>query len=65
VLSTRIRERGDSKKLVEVEWQGHWYAAEILRHEGERYFITYVGYDSSWDEWVSRQRIRFPNDIKK
>lgn len=46
--------------LVEVEWDGSWYKAEVLDVdvENQRYFITYDGYDSSWDEWVDETRIR-------
>jgi hypothetical protein len=36
------------------------YSAELLKQDGERYFITHVDDDSSWDEWVPRERIRFP-----
>ncbi len=46
--------------LVEVEWQGTWYDARVLEVEDNRYYITYLGYDSSWDEWVDSSRIRPP-----
>jgi hypothetical protein len=47
---------------IEVEWQGQWYEAAVLegpRADGSCY-ITYVGYDSSWDEWVTVARMRAP-----
>ncbi len=47
--------------LVEVEWQGTWYDARVLEVDGNRYYITYIGYDSSWDEWVGASRIRAPS----
>lgn len=47
--------------LVEVEWQGIWYDARVLEVDGNRYYITYIGYDSSWDEWVDSKRIRPPS----
>jgi Zn-dependent protease with chaperone function len=43
---------------VSVEWQGGWYPAEILQQEAGRYLVHYLGYDSSWDEWVEPSRIR-------
>ncbi len=59
VLATRIKAPPDPLKLVEVEWKGKWYKAELVKQSGERYYISYVDDDSSWDEWVSRDRIRF------
>lgn len=37
---------------------GKWYDAKILNIERNNYFITYTGYDSSWDTWVSEDHIR-------
>jgi hypothetical protein len=51
----------DPKSAVEVQWQGQWYPATVLKTEGGRYSIHYLGYDDSWDEWVTRERIRFPS----
>jgi hypothetical protein len=47
--------------LVDVEWDGRWYPAQVLAAEGGLYFITYSGYDSSWNEWVDSSRIRKRN----
>jgi hypothetical protein len=44
---------------VQVEWQGQWYPAEILKQLSGRYLIHYIGYDSGWDEWVTKERIKF------
>lgn len=43
---------------LQVEWQGRWYPAQILKQEGQKYFIHYPGYAASWDEWVGPDRIR-------
>jgi hypothetical protein len=43
---------------VEVEWQGQWWAAEVVQTKDGRYFIHYTGWDNSWDEWVGNDRIR-------
>lgn len=44
---------------VEVEWQGTWYEAKVLSFEpAGRVRIHYVGWSSSWDEAVSRDRVR-------
>jgi hypothetical protein len=45
---------------AEVEWQGTWWAAEVVKVNGERYYIHYTGYNNSWDEWVGPDRIRTP-----
>ncbi len=45
---------------VEVEWKGRWYRAHVLKAENGSHFITYDGYTSVWDEWVSSKRIRPP-----
>ena len=43
---------------VKVEWQNGWWDASILKMEQDSYFITYEGFDSSWDEWVGSSRIK-------
>lgn len=47
---------------VQVLWQGSWYPAVILKIEGNKYLIHYDGYDSSWDEWVTTDRMKRQND---
>lgn len=47
------------KPDCEVEWQGRWWDAKVLKEEKDRWYIHYVGYDNSWDEWVKKDRIRF------
>jgi hypothetical protein len=43
---------------VKVEWNESWWDAKILKIDGERHLITYIGFDSSWDEWVTTERIQ-------
>jgi hypothetical protein len=43
---------------VEVNWKGQWYPAKVLKQEDDLDFITYVGFDHHWDEWVGDDRIR-------
>jgi hypothetical protein len=43
---------------VKVLWKGAWYPAHVLRVKGDRLYIHYDGYDSSWDEWVGRDRYK-------
>jgi len=45
---------------IQVEWEGDWYGATILEFGKKGYKITYEGYDSSWDEWISPSRMRRP-----
>mgnify|MGYP001330218344 FL=1 len=43
---------------VKVEWNDGWWDALIREIHGGKYFIHYVGFDSSWDEWVDDSRIK-------
>ena len=43
---------------VKVEWKGEWWDALIREVSGQQYLIHYVGFDSSWDEWVGTERIQ-------
>ena len=43
---------------IKVEWNESWWDANILQVDGERHLITYIGFDSSWDEWVTAERIQ-------
>lgn len=45
-------------QVVQVEWQGSWYRARILRVDRGRYRVHYEGWADSWDEWVTPDRIR-------
>lgn len=40
-----------------VEWGKKWWPAEVLKQDGASYLIRYKGYDESWDEWVTLERI--------
>ncbi|MDZ8238395.1 MAG: Tudor-knot domain-containing protein [Nostoc sp. ChiQUE01a] len=38
--------------------QEAWYSATIQQIQGQQYFLRYIGYDSSYDEWVDNDEIR-------
>ncbi|WP_392534823.1 agenet domain-containing protein [Nostoc sp. C117] len=40
------------------EDQEAWYSATIQQVQGQQYFVSYAGYDSSYDEWVDNDEIR-------
>lgn len=61
----RVFSQDNQKKQIEANWKGSWYPAEILKQEGDRYFIHYLGYDSSWDEWVTGDRIREKGGVQE
>lgn len=46
-----------------VSWNGKWYPAKILRVRDGFHLISYEGYDSSWDEWVTMDRMVDPNGV--
>ncbi|MBT60297.1 MAG: hypothetical protein CMA63_01935 [Euryarchaeota archaeon] len=43
---------------VKAEWKGEWWDSLIREVVGQKYLIHYVGFDSSWDEWVGPERIQ-------
>jgi hypothetical protein len=43
---------------IEVEWGQKWWPASILQAQGTQYLIHYTGWAASWDEWVTKDRIR-------
>ena len=43
---------------VEVEWKSTYYPAKIKSLKGGKYCITYIGWESSWDECVGPKRVR-------
>lgn len=47
---------------VEVEWRGQWWAAVLLAPRGSDWLVHYEGYEDSWDEVVSEDRIRDVGD---
>lgn len=42
---------------ISVEWNGHWYAARVLRSYVGLHLIRYEGYGDEWDEWVLPRRL--------
>jgi len=47
-----------AEEQVKVEWKNEWWDALIREVAGQKYLIHYVGFDSSWDEWVGPERIQ-------
>lgn len=43
---------------AEVRWRGRWYPATVLASRLGVHRVHYEGFADSWDEWVSRERIR-------
>ena len=43
---------------VKVEWKGSWWEGLIREISGNQYLVHYVGFESSWDEWVTSERIQ-------
>jgi hypothetical protein len=62
----RFRDRGSAdengyaighKVKVWDEDEEDWFSAIIGKTQGQQYFVQYVGYDSSYDEWVDLDEI--------
>jgi hypothetical protein len=63
----RIREHGaaddngfavNQKIKVWDEDNEDWYSAKIEKIQGQQYYVHYLDYDSSYDEWVDLEEIR-------
>jgi RNA binding activity-knot of a chromodomain/Agenet domain len=62
----RVRDRASSddngyalsdKIMVWDEDNEDWYSATIEKIQGQQYFVHYIDYDSSYDEWVDLDEI--------
>lgn len=48
---------------LEILYEGKWYMAEVIAARKDKLKVTYYGFDSSWDEWVGPDRLRFPRPV--
>lgn len=42
---------------LRVKWGGKVYDAKVLRIDNDFMWITYPGWDASWNEWISAERV--------
>lgn len=56
--------RGGSSRVVEVEWKGKWYAAQVLttRADGYRY-VHFIGYSADSDGWYPPSSLRTRTEL--
>jgi hypothetical protein len=47
-----------SRVEAEVEWQGKWCPANVLRTQKDKTLVHFVGYTDSWNEWIGNDRLR-------
>lgn len=45
---------------VSVKWKDEWYPARVLDGRLGLHFVRYDGFDATWNEWVSADRLRLP-----
>jgi len=43
-----------------VESEGDWYPALVLKRDGDRWYVHFVGQSMEENEWVNIDRMRFP-----
>lgn len=48
---------------IEVEWEGKYYPAEIVKTDDVFMYIHYTGYDASYDEWVMYDRVKTGKEV--
>lgn len=59
VLAPALSERtGDEPDAVLIEWKGSWWPGVVLKADGEKRYVHYLGYGDEWDEWVGPARLR-------
>ncbi len=56
IVSSFAQKVGDK---VDVLWNGKYYKATVKQVNDSKWFIHYDGYESSWDEWVGKDRIKY------
>jgi len=47
--------KGDA---VQIEWKNLWYPGKIVEVKGDKFLISYDGYDASWNETVGKDRLK-------
>lgn len=47
----------DTGDYARVKWKDKWYDAEVLETSGTRLRVHYRGYENSWDEWITMDRV--------
>jgi hypothetical protein len=47
------------RSAVSVRWGGAWWPGLILEAKGDEYRVHYPGWGSEWDEWATKERLRF------
>jgi len=55
VLPKARFEAGDAALIA---WKSSWFPGSVKSVDGDRYCITYEGYDATWDECVRRWRLK-------
>lgn len=50
---------------VEILWGGKWYPGAVVEVDGERYKARYDGYSEVWDEWMTTERLRRPEQVPR
>jgi hypothetical protein len=61
VLATAEEKSGrDVGRRIEVKWEGSWYRAQIVEAKDGELKVHYYGWDETYDEWVTANRIREP-----
>jgi hypothetical protein len=48
---------GDGQPLL-VEQNGTWYPARLLKKDGDKYKVHYLGYNE--EEVVTKERVKYP-----
>ena len=58
IARAKIAAKPNLGNRIEVFYKDRWYKAKTIDTDGTKRKVRYVGYDSSWDEWVDVDRRR-------
>lgn len=58
LLSVTAVQAQQVNDAVEIESAGSWYPGKVLQVEEGRFFVAYDGWSETFNEWVTKDRLR-------
>ena len=52
-------------RTAEVFWGSKWYPVQVLEEKDGKFFVHYDTYTDASNEWVTKDRVRFPAKVKE
>lgn len=58
LLTATATQAQQANDAVEIESAGSWYPGKVLQVEGDKFFVAYDGWSETFNEWVTKDRLR-------